>query len=145
MRLWTLHPKYLDSAGLVAVWREALLAQAVLRGKTKGYRNHPQLERFRTQPGPLGAVAAYLVGIYDESLVRGYRFDRAKIGPTGSGQSLTATTGQLTFEWKHLLAKLALRAPAVFVAHSGVHVPEPHPLFTLVPGPVAEWERSRSP
>ena len=39
MRLWSLRPKYLDSQGLVALWREGLLAQAVLRGKTRGYRN----------------------------------------------------------------------------------------------------------
>jgi len=25
MRLWTLHPKYLDARGLVALWREGLL------------------------------------------------------------------------------------------------------------------------
>jgi hypothetical protein len=36
MRLWTLHPKYLDARGLVALWREALLAQKVLRGATRG-------------------------------------------------------------------------------------------------------------
>jgi hypothetical protein len=29
---------------LVAVWREGLLAQAVLQGKTNGYKNHPQLD-----------------------------------------------------------------------------------------------------
>ena len=43
MRLWSIHPRYLDSMGLVALWREALLAQAVLRGETKGYKFHPQL------------------------------------------------------------------------------------------------------
>jgi hypothetical protein len=43
MRLWSLHPQYLDPQGLVALWREALLAQAVLRGKTRGYKHHPQL------------------------------------------------------------------------------------------------------
>jgi hypothetical protein len=49
---------YLDGRGLVALWREALLAQAVLRGRTRGYR-HPQLARFRSRenlarplPGP---------------------------------------------------------------------------------------------
>jgi len=31
MRLWTIHPKYLDRQGLLALWREALLAQKVLR------------------------------------------------------------------------------------------------------------------
>ena len=41
MRLWTLHPQYLDPRGLVALWREALLAQKVLLGRTRGYRAHP--------------------------------------------------------------------------------------------------------
>ena len=47
MRIWSLHPRYLDAKGLVAVWRETLLAKHVLEGKTKGYKNHPQLNRFR--------------------------------------------------------------------------------------------------
>ena len=46
MRLWSVHPRYLDTAGLTACWREALLAQKVLTGATRGYRRHPQLERF---------------------------------------------------------------------------------------------------
>ena len=67
MRLWSLHPRYLDRAGLVALWREALLAQAVLRGATRGYRRHPQLVRFRSHPDPEGAIAAYLEGICREA------------------------------------------------------------------------------
>lgn len=47
MRIWSLHPKYLDTKGLVALWRETLLAQHVLSGKTKRYKNHPQLARFK--------------------------------------------------------------------------------------------------
>lgn len=43
MRLWSLHPQYLDAKGLVALWREGLLAQAVLAGQTRGYKRHPQL------------------------------------------------------------------------------------------------------
>ena len=38
MRLWSIHPKYLGTKGLVALWREALLAQKVLQGNTKGYK-----------------------------------------------------------------------------------------------------------
>ena len=53
MRLWSLDPAHLDRQGLVACWREALLAQAVLAGRTRGYRHHPQLERFRVVPGPV--------------------------------------------------------------------------------------------
>ena len=52
MRIWSLHPKYLDTKGLVALWRETLLAKHVLEGKTKGYRNHPQLDRFKKAQNP---------------------------------------------------------------------------------------------
>jgi hypothetical protein len=36
MRLWSLHLKYLDAKGLVAVW--GLLAKKVSKEKTKGYK-----------------------------------------------------------------------------------------------------------
>ena len=67
MRLWSLHPRYLDAKGLVALWREALLAQKVLHGNTKGYRNHPQLTRFKQQQNPLAAIAAYLREVQREA------------------------------------------------------------------------------
>ena len=79
MRLWSIHPTYLDSRGLVALWREALLAQAVLRGLTAGYRAHPQLERFKRARDPVAAVGAYLRTVHDEAAVRGNRFDSSKI------------------------------------------------------------------
>ena len=81
MRLWSLHPRYLDSKGLTACWREGLLARKVLEGKTKGYRNHPQLERFRGQDDPVGMIDAYLLAVYEEAEKRGYKFSRGKIGP----------------------------------------------------------------
>ena len=56
MRIWSVHPSQLDRAGLVACWRETLLAQAVLSGRTQGYQNHPQLVRFRATAEPLAAV-----------------------------------------------------------------------------------------
>src|SRR5580765_515734 len=106
MRLWTLHPKYLDPQGLVALWREALLARAVLRGETRGYRNHPQLERFRSQTAPLSSISAYLSGVHVEAVSRGYSFDRNKIGRVRTPVALTVTTGQIAYEWQHLLLKL---------------------------------------
>lgn len=143
MRLWTLHPRYLDSQGLVALWREALLAQKVLAGGTRGYRRHPQLLRFSAQREPGAAIAGYLREVAREAARRGYRFDAAKIGEGGEGVVLEATTGQLRCEWEHLMAKLRARAPALATEHAGVADPEPHPLFRIVPGPVAEWERAR--
>jgi hypothetical protein len=141
MRLWTLHPRYLDSRGLVALWREALLAQKVLAGGTRGYRRHPQLLRFAEQPEPATTIASYLREVAREAARRGYRFDESKIARTGEGDAVEATAEQLLFEWRHLMAKLRTRAPAVAVEHAAVTTPEPHPLFRIVPGPVADWER----
>ena len=143
MRLWTLHPKYLDAQGLVALWREALLARAVLRGKTKGYRHHPQLQRFRSQPFPLSAVNAYLASVLLEADARGYSFDRGKIGPVRHVCQIGATTGQLQYEWRHLLGKLRARSRAQYRQWQGVVAPEAHPLFLIEAGPVETWERPR--
>jgi hypothetical protein len=141
MRLWTLHPKYLDPQGLVALWREALLARAVLRGKTKGYRHHPQLHRFLAHPRPRSAINAYLAAILLEAETRGYSFNRSKVGPVRGKVRIASTAGQLAYEWRHLLRKLKLRDRARHREWRGMASPEPHPLFEISPGPVAAWER----
>src|SRR5262245_23550947 len=109
MRLWTLHPKYLDSRGLVAAWREALLAQAVIRGRTRGYTRHPQLLRFRRSQSPVASIGSYLGALHAEATRRGYRFDQRKIARPGQGVCLAVTVGQVEYEWRHLKAKLAVR------------------------------------
>ncbi len=139
MRLWTLHPRYLDARGLVALWREALLAQAVLRGKTKGYTRHPQLDRFRLSREPVASVGAYLSAVCDEAERRGYRFDRRRIVRRGRAR-LRATRGQLLYEWRHLKAKLARRDRAWLARVGRAPKLDPHPLFRIVPGPVEAWE-----
>ena len=111
MRLWTLHPKHLDRQGLLAVWREGLLAQAVLRGNTKGYKNHPQLDRFKKHPDPLQAITYYLHEVHKEATSRGYNFDVSKIYPFEKPEKIQTTAGQMEFERKHLLRKLAQRSP----------------------------------
>lgn len=140
MRLWTLHPRHLDRQGLLALWREGLLARAVLHGQTRGYRNHPQLDRFREHPAPTLAIDVYLAAVREEAAARGYAFDGSKLGPLQSTGTLAVTTGQLEFEWQHLLAKLALRSPALLERWRDEQ-PACHPLFLLQPGPVAAWER----
>lgn len=141
MRIWTLHPRYLDSKGLVAAWREALLAQKVLAGETKGYRHHPQLVRFQAQTEPRAAIATYLTGLADEAQCRGYRFDASKISELKFTGRIDETSGQLAYEWSHLRAKLQVRAPEVARQWRSLKLPEPHPLFRIVPGEVREWER----
>lgn len=141
MRLWTVHPRYLDPKGLVAAWREALLAQKVLAGETKGYRHHPQLIRFQEQPDPLAAMATFLVGIADEAQSRGYRFDATKIAQVRSSVVIPETRGQLLYEWEHLKAKLQVRHPQMAQQWQSVPIPDPHPLFSIVDGELRSWER----
>ncbi len=141
MRLWSLHPSYLDSKGLVAAWREALLARAVLRGQTKGYRHHPQLERFRSHPAPLSAINAYLRALHEEAESRGYRFDKRKIGPIRNHSRLRVTRGQLRFELGHLAGKVRTRAPVEKGRLPKASAIKPHPLFFVRAGPVESWER----
>lgn len=143
MRLWSLHPSYLDTRGLTAVWREALLAQAVLRGRTRGYRQHPQLQRFRESARPRAAIATYLRAVLAEAQSRGYRFDASKIGRAVGIARLPVTRSQLQYEWQHLQRKLASRSPAWLAGLPRVSVPRPHPLFRPVRGGIARWEAAR--
>lgn len=143
MRLWTLHPKYLDAQGLVALWRETLLAREVLRGRTAGYRQHPQLRRFRSCSSPRSAINCYLNVVYAESRSRGYSFDRSKLGRTLSMEYIPATDGQVKYEWSWLLSKLRRRSPAVYRHHLEVSEPTVHPIFRVVSGAIAEWERAQ--
>lgn len=138
MRLWSLHPRHLDRQGLVACWREALLAQKVLLGETKGYRNHPQLTRFREQPEPLAAIGRFLAGVQEDATKRGYNFDASKVVVPDASDvpRIPVTTGQLAYEWEHLGAKLALRSPEFVRAPQ----PTPHFLFAVVSGGIAPWE-----
>ena len=141
MRLWTFHPKYLDARGLVALWREALLAQAVLQGRTKGYTRKPQLVRFRRARAPVGCIAAYLKAVQAEGMLRKYAFDAGRIARDGRRETIAATRGQLDYEWSCLLAKLKRRDPKRHDAIRTTRRIEPHPLFHIVPGGVEDWEK----
>jgi hypothetical protein len=140
MRIWSLHPKYLDTKGLVALWRETLLAKHVLAGMTKGYTNHPQLTRFRNIDHPLGAIENYLESVYEEAQVRGYNFDKSKFSNGHLRVSINVTSGQFDYERAHLLKKLQSRDPAKYRRLNVIKDPDPHPLFKIVPGGIELWE-----
>lgn len=145
MRLWSLHPQYLDAKGLVALWREALLAQAVLAGKTRGYRHHPQLARFQASTAPRKYIAVYLREVHAEAARRGYRFDSRKIGRAGKLPPLTISRGQLAYESLHLRGKLFKRDRSRFKSLPRSSVLQPHPLFRLTAGGIAAWEIGAAP
>jgi hypothetical protein len=141
MRLWSLHPSYLDSKGLVALWREGLLALHVLSGKTKGYTNHPQLLRFKSHSDPVLAITAYLHTVADEAEKRGYSFQRNKLDSLKTVSQIPVTLGQLTYEIEHLRQKLATRDPKKLSIHNDTKHFISHPLFKVIDGTVENWEK----
>ncbi len=141
MRLWSVHPRYLDRQGLTACWREALLAQTVVERTSGGYSNHPQLQRFRATDDPMAAIGTYLRGIAAEADARGYRFTKEKILRSSDVPPIPVTVGQLDHEWAHLRGKLAKRSPDRLETFGDLARPDPHPLFTVVAGAVEGWER----
>jgi len=140
MRIWSLHPKYLDTKGLVALWRETLLAKHVLEGKTKGYKNHPQLNRFRKAKYPLDLINQYLSEVYQEALNRNFAFDKQKINWEFRKSKVPVTTGQLKYEAEHLLIKLRKRDPGKYEELRSITAFENHPVFEPVDGDIEEWE-----
>jgi hypothetical protein len=141
LRLWSLHPSYLDTKGLLAVWREGLLAQKVLEGKTKGYKNHPQLDRFKAHPSPKTAIGNYLLEVWNEASARGYSFTRSKVHKTGRIKPIPVTRGQMKYELEHLRKKLKKRDPLKLKNISVITRPKTHPLFKDIAGAVENWER----
>lgn len=138
MRIWSVHPKYLDTKGLVALWRETLLAKHVLEGRTKGYLNHPQLDRFKQSDNPLGRINQYLATVYDEAINRGYNFDKGKINWNFETSAMIVTTGQIQYEKEHLLKKLNVRDPNRFDIVNALNKIEPHPMFKITHGGIEE-------
>ena len=147
VRLWSLNPTYLDSQGLNAVWREGLLAQSVLGGKTKGWKYHPQLDRFKNTQNPMLTIGYYLLKVFEESQRRTYHYDYSKIMmPVNTVHKIPVTAGQLEYEYKILKARIKTRSPSKYhaliqIERSDQH-PEPHPLFVVVKGEVEYWEKT---
>ena len=141
MRLWSLHPGYLDVKGLVALWREGIMARNVLTGKTEGYKNHPQLERFKKQDDPVIAIDTYLLNVYIESKRRNYNFKRDRIGFKFLDSKMEVTDGQMLYEFKHLKRKLNIRDTERYNLLINLDFPKPNPVFEVVKGDIESWER----
>jgi len=140
MRIWSIHPKYLDVKGLVALWRETLLAKKVLLGETRGYKNHPQLIRFTNADHTLDSIDQYLEAVYEESVKRGYHFNKEKINYNFKPTKISVTKGQIQYEREHLLKKLEIRDQEKFYKLSQETEIEQHPLFHIIEGEIEEWE-----
>lgn len=141
MRLWSLNPGYLDAKGLVALWREALLAKNVLLGNTKGYVHHPQLKRFKEAENPVSSIDYYLGCVYEEALNRGYNFNSSKFKCGNNVSHIKVTDEQLKYEFEHLLQKLKIRDYPKYLLLKNVKEIDAHPLFKVVKGKIEDWEK----
>lgn len=144
MRIWSVDPSLLDAKGLVACWRETLLAQKVLQGLTKGYKNHPQLDRFKASPDPLATICAYLHGLADEAARRGYSFNRSLIVTEQSERvaPMAVTQGQVDYELEFLKQKVEARDPQWYLDRfASSPARRLHPLFYEVAGGIEPWEK----
>ena len=143
MRLWTINFKYLDAKGLVALWREALLAKNVLAGLTKGYKNHPQLDCFYAHENALEAINAYLAEVYAQACARGYKFDAAKAGEFDERNlvKIAVSSGQIEYEFAFLQKKLKSRDINAYEQKLSVKNIEIASIFKEVEGEIESWEK----
>ncbi len=140
MRIWSIHPKYLDAKGLVALWRETLLAKNVLEGKTKGYTNHPQLNRFKKLELPLDGIHHYLMEVHQEATRRNYNFNPDKFNSNFKLTTIDVTSGQVEYERIHLLNKLKVRDIQKYERFKNIISFDIHPMFNIIEGDIEEWE-----
>ncbi len=145
MRLWSLHPEYLDGKGLVALWRESILAQKILMGKINAYKNHPQLIRFRKSREPIVLINIYLLEIYKEAKRRGYKFDINKIIGIGlnTREKILVTEKQVEYEFQLLKHKLQKRDRSKLREISMEKGIKLNRIFKEIPGEIEEWERQK--
>lgn len=141
MRLWSIHPKYLDKIGLVVLWRESLLAKKVLEGKTKGYKNHPQLERFKNSKNPIVSINQYLLYIIEEARRRNYNFDIKKIEIPKQFKRININSKQLEYELNHLIKKLEKRSPNEIKKLKAIKKIETNSIFETIQGEIESWEK----
>ena len=143
MRLWSIRLDWLDPIGLVALWRESLLAKAVLEGKTIGYKNHPQLFRFKSYSRPLNAINTYMLYVKLEGDKRGFRFNSSKIDSdlVDKDIKIAVSQRQLDYELQLLKKKLALRSKNKLTAGFNNERGQPNELFVSYKGPIEPWEK----
>ena len=115
----------------------------MLTGLTKGYKNHPQLDRFYAHENALEAVNAYLAGVYKEACARGYKFDAAKVGEFDERNlaKIAVSRGQIEYEFAFLQEKLKSRDIKAYERNLSVKNIEIASIFREVDGGIEPWEK----
>jgi hypothetical protein len=77
----------------------------------------------------------------ENSVKRGFNFNKNKINPDFVPTRLPVTDKQIKFELKHLLSKLETRDPEQFQKLSRKRKITVHPLFRIIDGEIEPWEK----
>jgi hypothetical protein len=143
MRIWTVHPRYLDVKGFVALWRETLLGMETLKKHVKcqhyiPWYKHPQLAPFKAQSDPILYISNYLYLVLEESRRRNYNFDGSKLDAIPYCENLPlikASREVLVHEWLVCLGRYRVRSPKWFEEVKDISPLEvdPHPLYICEP------------
>ena len=107
---------------------------------TKGHKNHLQLSRFKAVEKPFEAINQYLAEIWEEASRRGYNFDRNKIDYDFQKIEIDVTTGQMDYEFSHLLKKLEHRDIERYSQLKDFKTIESCEIFSVKEGEIEKWE-----
>lgn len=132
MCLWSVHPQYLDKHGLMALWREGLLAQKALCASAAVSQSNPQLRRFKNNDNPLRAIGTYLSFVAAEGARQGYNLNHEKIlYPNFDQEVIPVDASQIAFEAERLKNKLRIRDKLKFKQLSSSRDIAANPIFNI--------------
>ena len=144
MRIWSLHPQYLDQKGLGGQWEEGIIAQNTLFFQEGKYLNYPVLHRVKAHQEPVAWIGMYLNEILKEANVnRGYNYNDQLIKQLKPTLPMPVTRGQLYYEWTLLQGRLQKRDPVKMSLNDGVDINniKANPMFYVIDGDIEDWER----
>jgi hypothetical protein len=141
MRIWSIHPKYLDSKELLNLWNETIQAKNEFLTKFSGHFSNKQLERFLDLKNPLEAINSYMSSIYREAVKRDFSVDDSFMDwDFDDSIQIPVTAGQISHEISKLKSRLRERDEKKLQKLNGRTFLELHPIFYSVPGTIEEWE-----
>lgn len=152
MRVWSIHPKYCDTPRLNGMWREGLLAKAVIEGTTPkgGYRKHSQAERLKVHPDPVKLINHILYEVWKVAQERGFKYDIKKLNKRIVDEPLSTklevTRGQIEYEFNFMQHKIGAvdtryKINTEEVRKNGIEV---NPCFKIVPGDIMDFEKEKN-
>lgn len=156
MRLWTIHPKYLDGKRLTSQWKEGIQMMHIWKeigenpepAKRLGYVSHPQVRRLSNllvaDSGLISLLLhQHLTAVHEESVQRSYSFNKKLIDDLApdckNAPKVYVTMGQVAYEFALMATKNNEWSQKVAI--------DPYmlcnPIFQVVSGSIESWEKTK--